>query len=90
MYYPSQEKIPWSGSVAVYMDALLNISSLLFQSSPEGRNPNTVSGNFPVLEMIFKLSYRRVWSFCIKRSFPSIQSYRIPDACFPKLVEPFP
>lgn len=67
MYYPSQEKIPWSGSVAVYMavymDALLNISSLLFQSSPEGRNPNTVSGNFPVLEMIFKLSYRRVWSF---------------------------
>lgn len=64
MYYPSQEKIPWSGSVAVYMavymDALLNISSLLCRSSPEG---NMVSGNFPVLEMIFKLSYRRVWSF---------------------------
>lgn len=84
------EKIPWSGSVTVYMDALLNISPPLpvftgRQKAQHGFGERSSLGN----DFQIKLSKSMVFlGVCIKRSFPSTQ-IMVPAACFPKLVEPF-
>lgn len=85
------EKIPWSGSVTVYMDALRNISSPLpvftgRQKAQHGFGELSSLGN----DFQIKLTKSMVFlGVCIKRSSPSTQIYKIPAACFPKLVEPF-